>query len=147
MSEKNIFVIRNQFDQYLDKHQQWQTGQEPQSLFRSAFNDEALNTLIEVNAKDILLRGNIIAVAMDDKKRPIVEISEQALELQRQQNLMAATATDEQATATSTAAQNSTEPAAISTSDNDQQSSLSDSEQDAQIAAMLAEQQRLLNQS
>ncbi len=78
---KPVFVIRNQFDQYLDKHSGWQSGKDVQALFRSSHPDEALNTLLELNSKDISLRGDIIEVETDEKKRPIVEVSEGALAL------------------------------------------------------------------
>lgn len=81
MSTKRLFVIKNQFEQYLDKHSGWQSGKDAQTLYRADHHDQALNSLIEVNAKDISLRGEIIEVAMDDKKRPIVEVSESAIAL------------------------------------------------------------------
>lgn len=83
MQTKRLFVIRNQFDQYLDKHSGWQSGKDAQALYRADHHDQALNTLIEINAKDISLRGTIIEVEMDDKKRPIVEISEAAVALDK----------------------------------------------------------------
>ncbi len=81
MQTKRLFVIRNQFDQYLDKHSGWLSGKDPQALYRAEHHDQALNTLIEVNSKDISLRGDIIEVDMDDKKRPVVEVSESAIAL------------------------------------------------------------------
>jgi len=81
MQTKRLFVIRNQFDQYLDKHSGWISGKDPQALYRSEHHDQALNTLIEVNSKDISLRGDIIEVDSDEKKRPVVEVSEAAIAL------------------------------------------------------------------
>lgn len=81
MQTKRTFVIRNQFQQYLDKHAGWQSGKDAQALYRADYHDQALNTLIEINARDISLRGEIIETDLDDKKRPIVEISEAALAL------------------------------------------------------------------
>ncbi|NRB40980.1 MAG: hypothetical protein HRU20_21340 [Pseudomonadales bacterium] len=82
MSPKNVFVIRNQIDQYLNKQSQWISGKEAQLLYRSDFHDEALNTLIEVNAKEINLRGKIIEVELGDKKKPIIEVSQNAIEME-----------------------------------------------------------------
>ena len=78
---KPVFVIKNQFDQYLDKHSGWQSGKDAQALFRSAHHDEALNTLLELNSKDISLRADIIEVEQNEKKRPIVDVSADALAL------------------------------------------------------------------
>lgn len=86
MSEKTVFVIRNQLGQYLDKHSGWQSGKDNNALFRVDHRDEALNTLIEINAKDITLRGKILEVPADEKKRPVVEISEEALALDKPGN-------------------------------------------------------------
>ena len=83
MHEKTVFVIRNQLGQYLDKHSGWLSGKDANALFRVDHRDEALNTLIEINAKDITLRGKILEVPVDDRKRPIVEISEEALALDK----------------------------------------------------------------
>ena len=81
MQTKRIFVIRNQFEQYLDKHSGWLSGKDPQALYRADHHDQALNTLLEVNSKDISLRGDIIEVDLDEKKRPVVEVSEAAIQL------------------------------------------------------------------
>lgn len=86
MSTKTVFVIRNQLEQYLNKQSQWMSGKDPQSLYRSDFHDEALNTLIEVNSKDITLRGTILEVELTDKKKPVVEVSKQAIELEEEKN-------------------------------------------------------------
>jgi hypothetical protein len=83
MTFKRGFVIRNQLGQYLDKHSGWQSGKDSNALFRADFHDQALNTLIEVNAKDISLRGKIIEVDLDEKKRPVVEVCEAALALDK----------------------------------------------------------------
>jgi hypothetical protein len=84
MSTKHVFVIKNQHNQYLDKHSDWHSGKDANALFRADHHDQALNTLLEVNAKDILLRGKIIEVELDEKKRPIVEVSPEAIALDKQ---------------------------------------------------------------
>jgi len=81
MNEKHVFVIKNQIGQYLDKQDGWQSGKDANALFRVDYYDQALNTLIEINAKEISLRGKIIEVPLDEKKRPIVDVSEQAIAL------------------------------------------------------------------
>jgi len=84
MSTKHVFVIKNQHDQYLDKHSDWHSGKDANTLFRADDHDQALNTLLEVNTKDISLRGKIIEVELDEKKRPIVEVSPEAIALDKQ---------------------------------------------------------------
>lgn len=83
MQQKTVFVIRNQFDQYLGKHSDWLSGRAPQQVYRAGHHDEALNTLIEINAKDITLRGNILETGLDEKKNPMLEVSEAALALEK----------------------------------------------------------------
>ena len=66
------FVIRNQDGQYLTKKGEWVSGKEAIGLYHQAHHDQALNQLIEVNAKDIYLRGSIIELDLCEKRRPIV---------------------------------------------------------------------------
>jgi len=66
------FVIRNQDGQYLTKKGEWVSGKEVIGLYHQAHHDQALNQLIEVNAKDIYLRGTILELDLCEKRRPIV---------------------------------------------------------------------------
>lgn len=81
--ESSYFVIQNQHYQYLDKQGNWRSGKDSQALYRTEFHDEALNTLIETNAKDIHQRCKVVEVAIDDKKRPVVTVYEEALKLEK----------------------------------------------------------------
>ena len=84
MAEKQtVYIIQNQHRQYLDKHGRWHSGQEPRLLFRSHHQDEALNTLIELNAKDIELRGQVISATLDQKNHPVVEVCPDAIALDK----------------------------------------------------------------
>jgi len=67
-----VFVIHNQHGLYLTRQNEWVDGHDPAPLFKAAFRDVALNTLIELNAKDIELRGVIIEVEVNDKGLPRV---------------------------------------------------------------------------
>ena len=72
---ENKFVIRNQDNLYLAKNkEEWVTGEEPAQVLGLKHHDEALNTLIEKNAKEIMMRGEIIEVPVNEKNRPIVEV-------------------------------------------------------------------------
>ncbi|OUR92783.1 hypothetical protein A9Q81_15805 [Gammaproteobacteria bacterium 42_54_T18] len=66
------FVIRNQDGQYLTKKGEWVSGKEAKGLYHQAHGDQALNQLIEVNAKDIYLRGTIVELELCEKRQPIV---------------------------------------------------------------------------
>jgi len=71
MSEP-VFVIQNQHGYYLTRQNEWNDGHDAAALFKTPYRDIALNTLIELNAKDIELRGNIVSVALNEKGVPIV---------------------------------------------------------------------------
>ncbi|MBV1919215.1 MAG: hypothetical protein KUG73_00920 [Pseudomonadales bacterium] len=66
------FVIRNQDGQYLTKKGEWVSGKDATKLYHQAHCDQALNQLIEVNAKDIYLRGTTLELDLCEKRRPIV---------------------------------------------------------------------------
>ncbi len=83
MTTKRVFVIKNQNNQYLDKHSGWLSGKDAHLLFRVDHHDQALNTLLEINSKDISLRGRIIEVDTDEKKNPVVEVCESAIALDK----------------------------------------------------------------
>ena len=76
-----VFIIRNQNNLYLDKSQGWVSGKDINCVYRTGFHDEALNSLIEVNAKDISLRGEILEVELSEKKQPLLKVSEDAVKL------------------------------------------------------------------
>lgn len=91
----NKFVIRSQNNLYLAKNKEdWITGEERNQVLALKHHDEALNTLIEKNAKDIQLRGTIVEVPVDEKGKPIVEVLVAAEELE-QQDLLAEAAADQ----------------------------------------------------
>ena len=68
----HIFVVKNQLGLYLNKQQEWVDGSDSQCLFRTAHKDEAINTVFEVSSRDIYLRAEAFACAIDDKGNPIV---------------------------------------------------------------------------
>ena len=72
----DVYVIRNQLGHYWGKSKAWVDGSEPRTVMRSPHRDEATNTLVELSAKDIDLRGEIIPVVLSDKGEPQVEASE-----------------------------------------------------------------------
>lgn len=68
----SAYVIRNQLGQYLTRKGEWISGKDSAALFHQPWYDQALNHLIEVNSKDIELRGKVVELDLDDKGRPVV---------------------------------------------------------------------------
>lgn len=81
----SVFVIKNQHDLYLGKQQNWLSGKEKNAVYRADHHDEALNYLIEMNAKDISVRGEIIQTQLDEKKQPEIEVSQTGIDAEAAQ--------------------------------------------------------------
>ncbi|MEM1188661.1 MAG: hypothetical protein AAF933_01645 [Pseudomonadota bacterium] len=75
MSEP-VFVIRNQLQQFWTRAGDWVDGREPQRLLKFRHRDEALNQLVELSARDIALRGEVLRADMGERGEPVVEASE-----------------------------------------------------------------------
>ena len=71
-----IFVIRNQLGQFWTRAGEWVDGREPQRVMKIKHQDEAVNLLVELSAKDIDLRGEIVAADLNEKGEPEIEASE-----------------------------------------------------------------------
>ncbi|MFT6310698.1 MAG: hypothetical protein ACJAQS_001063 [Porticoccus sp.] len=71
-----VYVIRNQDGLYASKQDQWVDGNDKSVVAFVKYRDQAVNTLVELNAKDVELRGDIVAVELNDKKRPQVVVGE-----------------------------------------------------------------------
>jgi hypothetical protein len=74
MSE--VFVVRNQLGQYWGKKKRWVDGTKARAVAHFKHEDEGLNQLVELSAKDIGLRGGVAPVPVDDRGLPVVEPSE-----------------------------------------------------------------------
>ncbi|MDX2463156.1 MAG: hypothetical protein QNK31_01470 [Porticoccus sp.] len=66
------FILQNQHEQYLDKSLEWVNGCDASRLFKSPYRDVALNQLMELNAKDILLRATIITCEITAAGNPVL---------------------------------------------------------------------------
>ena len=71
-----VYVIRNQLGQFWARSGEWVDGREPQRLLKQKHRDEAVNQLVELSAKDIDLRGEVLACSLGEKREPEVEVSE-----------------------------------------------------------------------
>ena len=69
-----IYVIRNQNQHYLGRNGEWVDGSHRPALFRTPHRDVALNELVEVNLRDLTLRGELLACEADDAGYPGVEV-------------------------------------------------------------------------
>ena len=72
----NVYVIRNQHGHYWAKSKQWVSGAEPRTVLRARHEDEAVNTLFELSAKDIELRGEVVAAELSERGEPVIEPSQ-----------------------------------------------------------------------
>ena len=70
-----VYVIRNQLGHYWGKGKAWVDGSEARAVMRSQHRDEATNTLVELSARDIELRGEVMAVPLTERGEPEVEAS------------------------------------------------------------------------
>jgi hypothetical protein len=92
-----VFVVKNQQGLYLSKQQEWVSGADQHALFRTPHRDEALNTVFEVSSRDIYLRAETVACAVDGKNNPVLPSAGQE---QLPIDTIAQTATDDSMTAT-----------------------------------------------
>ncbi len=75
-----VFVVRNQLGHYWGKKKRWVDGTVAKRVMHVKHEDEGLNLLVELSAKDIELRGEVFPVELNDKGIPEVEPSEHRLE-------------------------------------------------------------------
>lgn len=74
MTKNSVFVIRNHENRYLTKKHKWRSGNDKNILYRASEKDIALNELIEVNAKDIMARLQLVICELDDHGQPLVDV-------------------------------------------------------------------------
>ncbi len=67
-----VFVIRDQNGCYWGKSKEWHDGRDPRQLARYRHRDEAVNTLVEISARDVDLRGEILSVSLSERGEPQV---------------------------------------------------------------------------
>jgi hypothetical protein len=62
-----VYIIRNQYQLYLDKQGAWVDGSDSQQLFRSRFRDEAINTKVELSVRQPDLRLTLVPGVLDER--------------------------------------------------------------------------------
>jgi len=71
-----VFVICNQHGHYWGKNHAWVDGKDPKEVVQTKHHDEALNTLIELGAKDVDLRGKIVPADLTGQGQPELTVSD-----------------------------------------------------------------------
>ena len=55
-----VFLLQNQYDQYLSKSGEWLDGADSKTLYRTVHKDEAINQKVEVAVKQADTRAKIV---------------------------------------------------------------------------------------
>ena len=74
------FVVRNQLGHYWGKKKRWVDGSKPARVMVVKHQDEGLNLLVELSARDVDLRGEVVPITTNAKGVPQVEPSEHRLD-------------------------------------------------------------------
>ncbi|NIB42795.1 hypothetical protein HBA55_24525 [Pseudomaricurvus alkylphenolicus] len=70
---KTVYLLQNQHKHLLSKGGEWVDGRDANLLYRSVHRDEALNQMIETNARDYTLRIRILEAQVNDRGRPLLK--------------------------------------------------------------------------
>ena len=76
---ETLYIIRNQLGHYWGRGKRWTDGRDTGKVFAPSHRDEAVNTVFELSAKDVLLRCEVLGVRAVDGKLAKLEISDQPL--------------------------------------------------------------------
>ncbi|WP_075186987.1 hypothetical protein [Teredinibacter haidensis] len=80
-----IYVIRNQHQQFLEKSGGWSQGEDNRSVYRAVHRDEAINQIVELTVKNPDLRARICKLEVNEKgllKLPSPTIDGQTTEVE-----------------------------------------------------------------
>jgi hypothetical protein len=66
----SVFVIRNHLGQFLSRQKEWLADGDVAAVFAAQHRDQAINTLVEVNAHEIDMRCQVLEATADDRGRP-----------------------------------------------------------------------------
>lgn len=72
----DVFVVCNQLGQYWGKKKKWVDGTDPKRVLNCKHEDQAVNLLVELSARDIDLRGEVRTAPTNERGVPQVEPSE-----------------------------------------------------------------------
>lgn len=66
-----LYVIQDRHGRFLSRREEWVEPASRETLFRSEHKDLALNTLFELNTRDVNLRAVVVEVDCDEQGRPL----------------------------------------------------------------------------
>ncbi|MEM0954152.1 MAG: hypothetical protein AAGI24_08425 [Pseudomonadota bacterium] len=69
-------VVCNHFNQFWGRKKRWADGSKARDVAVYMHEDEALNQLVELSARDVELRGRVEVVDLDERGTPLVTVSE-----------------------------------------------------------------------
>lgn len=69
---KNVFILQNQHQAFLNKHSEWVDGRDANVLFRTQHKDEAINQMVEVSSRDYTQRVHLLECEVNDRNNPII---------------------------------------------------------------------------
>ena len=72
----DVFVVCNQLQQFWGKKKKWVDGTDAKRVLVCKHEDEAVNQLVELSARDIDLRGEVVMVATNERRVPMITPSE-----------------------------------------------------------------------
>jgi hypothetical protein len=72
-SMTELFILQNQQQLFLGKHNNWVDGRDPSAVFKTAYKDEAINQMVETSSKDYQQRIRIINCSSNDKGLPVID--------------------------------------------------------------------------
>jgi len=73
-----LYTLRNQHRQWLDKSLNWVDHCPPGQLFKTPHRDVAVNQLVELNSRDISLRGAIEPLQADTAEGTAAQLADTA---------------------------------------------------------------------
>lgn len=62
-----VYIITNQYDQFLDKRSQWVDQADTSVLYRTPHKDEAINIMVEHSVKNPDARAKIVTCELNQK--------------------------------------------------------------------------------
>ena len=76
-----VFLLQNQDRLLLSKQGEWVDGREAGCLFRAQHRDEAVNQMVEVNARDYNLRIQLLECKLSERGFPVIGAGDMPLPL------------------------------------------------------------------
>lgn len=67
---QEVFLLQNQSGFFLSKQQEWVDGRQPNTLYRSAHKDDAINTKVELTVKSAELRITLVNYPTNERGIP-----------------------------------------------------------------------------